>query len=47
MKVGRLPKTELKRIAQIKLKDLNTTNLDAAMRIVEGTARNMGVEIAE
>ena len=46
-KVGKLPKTELKRIAQIKLKDLNTTSLDAAMRIVEGTARNMGVEIAE
>ena len=47
MKVGKLPKTELKRIAQLKLKDLNTTSLDAAMRIVEGTARNMGVEIAE
>jgi large subunit ribosomal protein L11 len=46
-KVGKLPKTELKRIAQLKLKDLNTTSLDAAMRIVEGTARNMGVEIAE
>jgi len=47
MKVGKLPKTELKRIAQLKLKDLNTTSLDAAMRIIEGTARNMGVEIAE
>ena len=47
MKVGKLPKAELKRIAQLKLKDLNTTSLDAAMRIVEGTARNMGVEIAE
>ena len=46
-KVGRLPQAELKRIAQLKLKDLNTTSLDAAMRIVEGTARNMGVEIAE
>jgi large subunit ribosomal protein L11 len=47
MKVGKLPKNELKRIAQLKLKDLNTTSLDAAMRIIEGTARNMGVEIAE
>jgi len=47
MKVGKLPKTELKRIAQLKLKDLNTTSLDSAMRIIEGTARNMGVEIAE
>jgi len=47
MKVGKLPKTELKRIAQLKLKDLNTTSLEAAMRIIEGTARQMGVEIAE
>ena len=47
MKVGRLPRADVKRIAQLKLKDLNTTNLEAAMRIIEGTARQMGVEIAE
>jgi large subunit ribosomal protein L11 len=47
MKVGKLPKADVKRIAQLKLKDLNTTNLEAAMRIIEGTARQMGVEIAE
>jgi len=46
-KVGTLPKADVKRIAQLKLKDLNTTNLEAAMRIIEGTARQMGVEIAE
>ena len=47
MKVGKLPKAELKRIAQLKMKDLNTTGLEAAMRIIEGTARQMGVEIGE
>jgi len=46
-KVGMLPKAELKRIAQLKIKDLNTSSLEAAMRIVAGTARQMGVEIAE
>jgi large subunit ribosomal protein L11 len=46
-KVGKLPKAELKRIAQLKIKDLNTSSLEAAMRIVAGTARQMGVEIAE
>ncbi len=46
-KVGTLPRAEVKRIAQLKLKDLNTTSMEAAMRIIEGTARQMGVEIAE
>jgi len=44
-KVGSLTKDQLKEIAQTKMPDLNTKNLDAAMRIIEGTARNMGVTV--
>ncbi len=44
-KVGRLTLDQLKKIAQEKLNDLNTTDVEAAMRIVEGSARSMGVEI--
>ena len=45
-KVGTLSKGQLKKIAQIKLPDLNTTDIEAAMRIIAGTAKNMGVEVA-
>lgn len=44
-KVGSLSKTQLKEIAEIKLPDLNTNNIERAMKIIEGTARQMGVEI--
>ncbi len=44
-KVGKLSKAEVKRIATLKLPDLNTRDLEKAMKIVEGTARSMGVEI--
>lgn len=44
-KVGKLTKKQLKEIAEKKMKDLNTDSLEAAMRIVEGTARSMGVEV--
>jgi large subunit ribosomal protein L11 len=44
-KVGTLTKEQLKKIAEIKLPDLNTNNIEAAMKIVAGTARNMGVEV--
>ncbi len=44
-KVGKLTKAEVKRIATLKLPDLNTKDLEKAMKIVEGTARSMGVEI--
>lgn len=44
-KVGRLTKKQIREIAEKKLKDLNTDDIEAAMRIVEGTARSMGVEI--
>ena len=44
-KVGILSKAQLKEIAEKKLPDLNTTDIEGAMRIVEGTAKNMGVEV--
>ena len=43
--VGSLSKDQAREIAQEKLKDLNTTNVEAAMRIVEGTARSMGIKV--
>jgi large subunit ribosomal protein L11 len=42
-KVGRLTKDQVRDIAQTKLPDLNANDIDAAMKIVEGTARSMGV----
>jgi len=44
-KVGNLTKEQVKKIAQIKLPDLNTKSLDSACRIIEGTARSMGVTV--
>ncbi len=44
---GSLTKEQLRSIAERKLPDLNTTDLDAAMRIIAGTARSMGVSIVE
>ena len=45
--VGSITKTQLKEIATIKLPDLNTTEISSAIRIVEGTARNMGIIITD
>ena len=45
--VGSITKTQLKEIATIKLPDLNTTQINSAIRIVEGTARNMGITITD
>ncbi|MGB2697178.1 MAG: 50S ribosomal protein L11 [Candidatus Zixiibacteriota bacterium] len=45
VKVGKVTKEQVKEIAQIKFPDLNANDLDAAMRIVEGTARSMGIEV--
>ena len=42
---GTLTKTQVSEIAEKKLQDLNTTDLDAAIKIVSGTARSMGVKI--
>jgi len=44
-KAGRISRDQLKEIAQLKLPDLNTNNLEAAMKMVEGTARSMGIEV--
>lgn len=44
-KVGSISHDQLKEVAMTKLPDLNTNNLIKAMKIVEGTARNMGIEI--
>lgn len=45
--VGSVTKAQLEEIATIKLPDLNTTKLDSAIKIVEGTARNMGISIVD
>ena len=45
-KVGKLNKEQLKEIAELKMKDLNATSLEAAIQMISGTARSMGVEIA-
>ena len=42
-KVGTITKAQVKKIAEIKMKDLNAYNIEGAMRMIEGTARNMGV----
>jgi large subunit ribosomal protein L11 len=44
-KVGKINKKQLREIATTKLPDLNTTNVEAAMRTIAGTARSMGVEV--
>ena len=44
-KVGKISKASIKKIAEIKMQDLNAYNIEAAMRMIEGTARNMGVEV--
>jgi large subunit ribosomal protein L11 len=44
-KVGKVTRKQVEDIAKTKLVDLNTTNLDSAIRTVMGTARNMGLEV--
>ena len=46
-KVGRVSRKQVEDIARTKLPDLNAASLEAAMRSVSGTARSMGIEIAE
>ena len=43
--VGKLPREKIREIAELKAKDLNATSIEAAERIIEGTARSMGIEI--
>jgi len=44
-KVGKLSRAQLREIAEFKAKDLNATTIEAAERIIEGTARSMGIEV--
>ena len=46
-KVGKVTRKQVRDIAQLKLPDLNTTNLDSAIRTVEGAARSMGLEVID
>jgi large subunit ribosomal protein L11 len=46
-KIGSITREQVREIAQTKLPDLNATNLDAAERIIAGTARSMGVNIRD
>lgn len=45
VKVGKLPKSKIEEIAKVKMKDLTAADIPAAMRMVEGTARSMGIEV--
>jgi large subunit ribosomal protein L11 len=44
-KVGRVTRSQLQEIAEQKMEDLNTTDMDAAVRMLAGTARSMGIEV--
>ncbi len=46
-KVGRITREQLRQIAERKMPDLNANDIEAAMRIIAGTARSMGVEIVD
>lgn len=45
--VAKLPLAKVREIAELKLPDLNAADVDAATRIIEGTARSMGIEVVE
>ncbi len=46
-KIGKVSLQQIKEIAKIKMPDLNTDNLDQAVKIIKGTARQMGIEVVE
>ena len=46
-KVGKVSKADVRKIAEKKMPDLNTDNIEAAMKIIEGTAKNMGIEVKD
>jgi large subunit ribosomal protein L11 len=45
--VGSVTRAQVREIAEIKMKDLNAINIEGAMRQIEGTARNMGIEVVD
>jgi large subunit ribosomal protein L11 len=46
-KVGKVTRAQLKKIAELKMVDLNAADIESAMRMVAGTARSMGLEVAD
>lgn len=46
-KVGKVTKAQVKEIAETKMPDLNANTIEAAMRLIEGTARSMGIEVVD
>ncbi|MCX7589421.1 MAG: 50S ribosomal protein L11 [Patescibacteria group bacterium] len=46
-KVGKVKREDVRKIAERKMPDLNTTDIESAMKMVEGTARSMGIEIID
>jgi len=46
-KVGKITKAQLRQIAERKLEDLNANDVDTAMKIIAGTAKNMGIDITD
>ena len=46
-KVGKVTRAQLKKIAEIKMADLNASDLDSAMRMIAGTARSMGLDVVD
>ena len=46
-KIGKVTRAQIKEIAQTKLPDLNAASVDSAMRMIEGSARSMGLEVVE
>jgi large subunit ribosomal protein L11 len=46
-KVGKVTRAQLAKIAELKMQDLNATDLDAAMNMIAGTARSMGLEVSD
>ncbi len=47
VKVGTVTKAQIREIAELKMPDLNTDDIEAAMRMIEGTARSMGIQVVE
>jgi large subunit ribosomal protein L11 len=46
-KVGQVTRAQLRKIAELKMPDLNANDVDAAMKMVAGTARSMGIEVVD
>ena len=46
-KVARIPRHRVREIAELKMNDLNAADLEGAIRIIEGTARSMGIEVQQ